>query len=238
MEVYRDGAQPSVQIVGKSVAGILRTVLTPINAIVAGIDKIKERFAERVEEKLVSVPQEQRLLPPPNVSGPVMLNYSLLGDVDTEQEELRDMYASLLASAIDPATSRKAHPSFASIIQQMTSTEAVLLKRLAQEPKRKWLAVELQRAAEGAEGFVTMGRVYEQPEGIRSDVTSAQLENLARLALIEIRFDTYATQGDYKQYLDAAKTGLPELADTMEMERGVYFLTMFGIAFVKACVRK
>lgn len=47
---------------------------------------------------------------------------------ESESEELSDMFASLMASAINPSTSETGHPSFAKVLSQMSPLDARVLK--------------------------------------------------------------------------------------------------------------
>jgi hypothetical protein len=66
---------------------------------------------------------DQRVEPAAYVAGPLLLSAALAAD----QSELREMYAKLLASAINASTATDIHPSFVGIISQLTSDEAKLV---------------------------------------------------------------------------------------------------------------
>jgi hypothetical protein len=123
VEVYKDIARPSAQAVGDTLGSVAQLVLRPLQFLVdkghAGLD----RLFESVDRRLVDVPIDQRVEPAAYVAGPLLLSAALVAD----QTELREMYAKLLASAINVRTATDIHPSFVGIISQLTADEAKLV---------------------------------------------------------------------------------------------------------------
>ena len=88
-----------------------------------------EKLASKIEKILHGVKQEDLQPPPPTIAAQASLQYALLGDSD-EAEILRDMFARLLAASMNKRESANVHPSFVSLISQLTSDEALLLKSI------------------------------------------------------------------------------------------------------------
>lgn len=125
-ELYHDMLQPAVREVGDGLATIAKMVkisLAPLEAGVWGYNQIKEWLSLRVTGILGKRNVTKVAKPPLSIAGPLVFQLLFAKD----EPELREMYASLLASAMD-SNNKSAHPSFVSIIQQLTPDEARVLK--------------------------------------------------------------------------------------------------------------
>ena len=115
--LYEDALQPTIQEVGKFVARIPRA----INAAFSGLDKwiLNKEYAidetkKLLAQKLADVDPEKIVEPEPYVAVPAIqaISYSM------NSEELRNLYANLLAKAMNSDTKDFVHPSFVEIIKQ------------------------------------------------------------------------------------------------------------------------
>ena len=130
--VYQVVVQPAAQEVGKALQTLAKTVhiaLAPVSALVWGHDQIKEFVSTKVTERLRNVPPENIISPKPNVAGPALESLRYTG----HEESLSDMYANLLATAMDSSTALGAHPAFVEIIRQLTPDEAKLVSLFLQD---------------------------------------------------------------------------------------------------------
>ena len=127
--LYEDALQPTIQEVGKFVARIPRA----INAAFAGLDKwiLNKEYAidetkKLLEKKLENVDPDKIVEPEAYVAVPAIqaISYSM------NSEELRNLYANLLAKAMNSDTKDLVHPSFVEIIKQMSPTDALILKEI------------------------------------------------------------------------------------------------------------
>lgn len=124
--VYQDLAQPAVQELGKALHTVTKTVhvaLAPVSILVWGYDQIKDFVSNKVTERLQNIPPENIVTPKANVAGPLLESLKYTG----HEESLSDMYANLLAAAMDKSTASGAHPAFVEIIKQLTPDEAKLV---------------------------------------------------------------------------------------------------------------
>ena len=76
-----------------------------------------------VEEKLSSIPQELIDSPKPRIAVPTLQNASI-----TEEREIRELYANLLANSMNKVVKNGVHPGFVEIIKQLSPDEAKILK--------------------------------------------------------------------------------------------------------------
>lgn len=232
-EVYRDMLQPAALQVGDGLATIAKAVkisLAPLEAGIWGYERIKEWLSIRVT-RILADRKTKKIAPPPlSIAGPLVFQLIFAKD----EPELKELYASLLSSAMDPIES-SAHPSFVSIIQQLTSDEAKVLKHIAQS-EGKWPSLSEDPVVEGTatESVWLQFKDWCDQAGVTYlDRADAYLDNFIRLRIfgMDIRNDAqFEPAGDnrYGTY-DASVSNL---------EYAFVELTAFGRLFLDACIEK
>jgi hypothetical protein len=127
-QVYSDVAQASVQEIGRSLHGVVRTALRPLNALVWTIDQATDWLVRSVSERL----SEKQLASYQIISPDPQLLYSVVQGVQASgadpASDLKYLYANLLTTAVEATTSGLAHPAFSEILHQMTSDEAKIVR--------------------------------------------------------------------------------------------------------------
>jgi len=123
VEAYHDIVSPSAKIVGETLANVTRLLIRPIDDAVARATDRRRQIAESVAQRMKGVPRDRWIEPAVNVAGPA-LQAALFTANDTP---LREMYARLLATAMDSQTADAAHPAYVEIIRQLTPDEARLV---------------------------------------------------------------------------------------------------------------
>ena len=121
--IYEDMVQPVAKQLGKSLETVgkaINVALAPVGILVWGYDKCQDFIQTKVADRLKDVPPEDIITPKPNIAGPAIEALRYTG----HEESLSDMYANLLASAMDKSTADGAHPAFVEIIKQLTPDEA------------------------------------------------------------------------------------------------------------------
>lgn len=124
--IYNDIGHPVLSEAGKTIA-------IPFKAInwlakLAGdycVDKMANttKLKGCVQKRIESIPDEELREPPKNIVVPAIISNSY-----TDSEELRLMYATLIANSMNKQQEHPAHPAFVEIIKQLTPSEALLLK--------------------------------------------------------------------------------------------------------------
>lgn len=233
-EAYRDLLQPSAREVGAGlmvVARAVRIALAPIEATVWGYDRIRDWLEVRLTAKLAMTPPENIVRSPGHISGPTVLNLHFAADED----ELREMYANLLATSMDRARVSAAHPAFVSIIQQLSSDEARILSAISSRE-----STDLFQEVLGSNGFPRSGGewLFSQWRSFCASLelqaeenADAYLDNLVRLRILETRISSEShynaafadRHGDYPPSVDQTTT-----TDVC--------VTNFGQQFIVTCV--
>lgn len=240
----------------QGLSSVLSVVFAPFNAIAAG-KELAKGLVKRVAAKLHDVPQEQKRLPAGSVSGPVLMSYVLLGESEDAEGELRDLYAGLLASAIDDQSASKAHPSFAHIIANMTAKEAKLFQALSEDNVDTWACIRVRekvfypikgleqygKNAPAETAFIPWGDYYDVPGPAVFDVAELgnAMLNLRRLGLIEIDFDaTIHDEGAYERLANALTRYFSDESvaeKEFDFEHGLARVSLLGYSFADVCLR-
>ncbi|MBN3207508.1 DUF4393 domain-containing protein [Pectobacterium brasiliense] len=242
--VYQDLIQPAAQELGKGLAVIAKSVnvaLSPLSVMVWGYEKIQDQFMPKVAEKLKNTKPEDIITPKPNVAVPAIeaLRYT------ADDESLSDLFAGLLASAMDKNKSSKAHPAFVEIIKQLTADEAKIITVIKDKRGIPLIDVVVFNHEAQSESFVysnlssfSFGEMLEQPQQF-----SSYVYNLCRLGLLEIpkeyvyldsnAYDVIINSGFWKRVSSAVE--LKE-NQTFHYEKKILTVTDMGRQFISVCI--
>ena len=195
--IYEDAIQPVAKETGKALQTVGRTVnaaLLPVRGLVWGIEQIEEFVQLKISKKLEDTPVDNICSPDPAVAGPALEALRYTG----HKESLSELYANLLASAMDKNTAKTAHPGFVEIIKNMSADEAKLLEYIMQNkvaPLVDIIRVSLKNKGETKvqELISTLGI----DAGLEhKELSSSYLINLERLGLVEIVRDGHLVKND------------------------------------------
>jgi hypothetical protein len=242
--VYQDTLQPAAKQVGQSLEVVAKTVniaLAPIKVLVWGYEKIEEFITTRVTEKLKNVPEEKITTPPPQVAGPAVEALRYAG----HDLNLRELYANLLASAMNKDTIHKAHPGFVEVIKNLSSDEAVLLKVFISNTQYPLL--DIKATLKDGSGYNIMSSNYSHLSKLvslaRPDLVPTYLNNLCRLGILEIPAMVHiSTPNTYEALetdrgLEATKMLIEDVMQrNLEFDRKLVRPTVFGQQFIQNVV--
>lgn len=197
IEATSKALQDNLSETVKETDGVLSTVVGFFNNVVLyPIKKANltfkyklEKFREDLEKKTSNIPVENLQVPPTMIAGPVLeaLKYTY------DEEELREMYENLLASAMDNRISNKAHPSFVEIIKQMSPLDSIVLKEIVNAQQLKCYNIVFTYE-ETTKKVYTYGMpdYFVEELAILGDIfaVSTSIINLERLGLIVIKDGT------------------------------------------------
>jgi hypothetical protein len=133
-ELYHDLLQPAVRETGQNLVPVAKAVgiaIVPLKAAVWGFDKVRDYLSVKVAARLATKAAGEIKTPNPIIAGPVIMGMAFT----SEAPHLREMYANLLAAAMHGPSEGLAHPSFATLIQQLCPDEALILRQLGKEHK-------------------------------------------------------------------------------------------------------
>lgn len=129
------GDSPNVRQAGNelgqtalTITKAINNVLMPLAAVNFAIDKAKIYFQKQFEAdlsaKLNEIPHENIVEPRASIVGPALQSLAFCHD----EVNLKEMFISLLAAAMDKSKASSVHPSFVEIIKQLAAEEAHLLR--------------------------------------------------------------------------------------------------------------
>ena len=216
--IYDDMLQPAAKELGKGFLTVAKTVnvaLAPLQGVVWGYEKIRDRFFPKIEERLKNVPPENIITPKISVAGPIMEALRYTGS----EEALSDLYANLLAASMDKATATSAHPAFTEIIKQLTPDEAKIIAMFPDEPSLPLIDMRRLSSLPGTEaGYSIVLRNYshigEMAGCEHMSLVPAYLDNLVRLGLAEIPNGSHYTSEDLysplenSEFIQSVKRGV------------------------------
>lgn len=119
--VYSDAAQPSVRVVGKSLAQCTSLFTTPVGRIA----EIFEKNIHRYLDKLEGIKEEDLVAPDTRVLVPVLEKLRF-----TDEEKVADYYAEILATASKKEHASKVMITFIEILNRLTADEILILEHI------------------------------------------------------------------------------------------------------------
>lgn len=120
-KIYDDLLSPMAKVIGEELANTAKTILAPVTIP----NKILSNHIESILKKCISGKKEEDLVVPKrNILIGVLqgINHNF------DQEEIRELFETLLERSIDRNTSSLIQPKFLEILKQISKDEAVLLK--------------------------------------------------------------------------------------------------------------
>ncbi len=193
-ELYRDLLQPASRELGKNLLTVARTIsiaLAPLEGATWGYDNIKEWLAVKLTRKLSKVLPENIQTPPMVIAGPTLFELHFVKD----ERELKEMYANLLAAAMNSEIANNVHPSFVQILKQLSPDEAKILKYFSDNPE--WYK-ECDEVTDGQnfpiEKSLTISDHFHEicklSGAVNPNNSDTYLDNLLRLKILDTAFET------------------------------------------------
>jgi len=238
--IYQDAIQPSAQQIGKSLETITKTVniaLAPIKALVWGYEQVEQFISSKVTEKLRGIPEENIITPIPQIAGPAVEALRYTGhDVN-----LRELFANLLANAMDKETAHSVHPSYVEIIKNISSDEAILLSAFITTKVYPIININ-SKYKDIKKGYRLIYPKYSHIDKIisltRPDLIPVYVDNLCRLGVLESPKGIFMTSENIYEplendsELDEIKKSIVESACEVSFDREIVRPTSFGSYFI------
>ncbi|MDI1450790.1 Abi-alpha family protein [Polyangium sp. 6x1] len=213
---------------------LIHDKLAPLHDLVWGVEKIRDWLNAALSERLAGSRPEDVQAPPAHIAGPVLLQLSFCAT----QEQLREMYANLLASAMRRHSADEVHPAFTQIVQQLSPDEAVILNKIAALPHQFRLSERVDDCGAHVDG-PDGEHISAQYERFCVDarvghpkLSDSYLDNLLRLKLLSE--ETWA-EGLYqpKRWTDHGAVQ----ASVRNITGRAIRLSAFGEQFLRVCAR-
>lgn len=246
VEVYKDALKPSVLPIGAILSYLPRTIRLAFSRwekwIVNGEESIR-LTAESLKDKLAQVPEDKLVEPEAYVAVPAMQQLLYCQD----NENLRDLYANLLASSMNIDKKWQVHPSFVDIIKQITPDEAKILNSMVDFKNNFMPLIDVQLYDKNSErkgghqlfitNFTNIGLdIIENKSNI-----CAYIDNLVRLKLLDIPATYHLTNNSKYIPLETHPILQEMIPDYYKSiydigyNHKVLQITNFGLIFKRVC---
>lgn len=219
-------------VVSDALAGMTERALRPIRLRVHEWRQTEERLKREIDERLAARGVTQPVSPEASVALPAVHAALFVGD------DLRSLFARLLATAMDPATAEEAHPAFVEFIKQLLPDEARLLS-VFRSPED---ALVVQVSSEWSQpGVEIRAVIQDEPLGDEARLDRPRrlklyLANLERLGLVQRK----PVFWDYPALVllerDTSDSVLMELAGTYEDSLEVIKAELDNAAWLRSYV--
>lgn len=243
--IYEDAVQPAAKVTGKSLETIAETVfvaLMPLRAIVWGANQFEGFIKDKVTSKLKNTDPEDIETPDPKIAGPAFESLRYTSDDD---KQIQDAYANLFANAMNRKNKGIVHPAFVEILKQFNARDLLISDAILQNSATPAIAINLKISDH--EGKRRIHRIVTLLGNQFTEISildiQVSIENLDRLGLLELKFDSILTAVDtYKTFDDLPIVSQTKTALTNSTE-GTYQQTNFAIhrtelgrRFYKVCL--
>lgn len=241
--VYADLAQPGIQSVGKALGTVLEFSTSFLLPLKLQNEKFKLNFEKRLNEykqKLEQIPDEKIQEVNPQIGTPLLEKLSY-----TTNDEIADLFTTLLTNASNSDAINKAHPAFIQMIERISCDEARIIKYL--KGKKDFIPYcSLKCFAKDGKGyyynFEKTTTLTVQVDLIFSNNIKVYLDNLVSLGVItDMNGSFKVDENIYKSIIEAHKINefkeawVPHLFSKVEIEKSYYQITDFGRLFIEAC---
>ena len=224
----------------------INNALLPLAAVNFAFDKARAYFSERFQrdlsEKAAAIPPQNVVEPKASVAGPTLQGLAF----SHEEPNLKDMYLSLLATAMDSRVAGSAHPAFVEIIRQLDAEEAYHIKGILQS--RTSLPIVQIRQVSSADGeyevlanhVMDLRKTDDMTTPAENDLLPAMVDNWIRTGLVHVTYDArltgegrYAWAEERPEYLRLRDQHQKD-AWQVQVQKGYIERTSFGRQFASA----
>ena len=161
----------------------INAVLSPLEQWVMQREYNIEETKKLLAAKLENVPTDDIITPPTYIAIPALQAISYCMD----NEELREMYAQLLTSAMNRETVDNVHPTYVEIIKQMSPYDARIFKKIVVKLIQPCVGFSYKNKKNSSSYPIQDIVAFEDTEKYPIVPTQIAIENLQRLSLIEVQ---------------------------------------------------
>lgn len=245
-DAYDDGGKPIVKPTGELVGLIPRAIkaaLAPVEKWILQREYNVEETKKLLEEKLKSVPPELIQPPEAHVAVPAFQYISYCMD----NEELRDMYANLLANSMNEVVKNGVHPGFVEIIKQLCPDEAKILRYMSAHNTIPTITLRYENEkGEGIAVVRNFSNVGELAQCESPFPINKYFDNMIRLGLLESSqtlssltdkrvYDPLRNHRHILPYVEQAALQATEYKKAT-FEEGYMRLSDYGKSFCEICL--
>ena len=211
----------------------INNVLLPIAAVNFAFDKARQYFAGQfqkdIADKTSDIPAESIVEPKASIAGPTMQGLAFTHD----EANLKDMYLSLIATAMDGRVASSAHPAFVEMIKQLDAEEAALIRGVLRSTEA--IPIVQLRAVDKSQGFRVLAthvlnlREDADQVPVENSRLAAMVDNWIRLGLVDVDYDKRLSGIDAYAWVESR----PEFARLRQLHEDVTWKVTFRMGFIE-----
>ncbi|WP_052421838.1 DUF4393 domain-containing protein [Paenibacillus sp. FSL P4-0081] len=242
-------SKPTTEL-GEGLGNLFWLVFSPIHAARNSLEPRINKFKEEIESKVAEIPSDRLVEPPLNIVGPTLeaAKYHI------EHDEIRNLFAQLIASSMDSEKQDLTHPSFVEVIKQLSPFDAKILSTLTQErnlPIASIVAYEDSDQTRISRSYsLLLDDIMPFPEMNleNSYHYRSAIQNIRRLSLINGDYDKKFEGADYYSVLDnhpileecinlySNTERFPWISGrSIDFKKGNWAFTVYGDMFINSC---
>ena len=246
-DVYSDVGKPIAKPTGELIGLVPRAIRAALSPLEKWVMQREYSIAETqklLELKLQNVSPELIEPPEPYIAVPALQYISYCMDCD----ELRDMYANLLANSMNKVVKNGVHPGFLEIIKQLCPDEAKLLDYIYQKGAFVGVPIIYIKVHKNTGGTLYVVNAFTdilELCGCEKPIDYEKyFDNLERLGLISCSNDVHFVNTEVYQslkhhpYILKSIENLEQKQEIKKVEliEGSLSLTKYGIDFCSICL--
>lgn len=231
---------PTAKNIGETLGGVSELLLSPINILTSWSNAYIRKFKQSIIDNVNKIPEENR--------DPSKLNLAMKTIEDSKyqiaNDDLREMFAKLVAASIDKNKSKNLSPRFSTILSQLSPSDAKLLKDLSFNTELP-IPTVIYTIDTGAKNYYPfldhyIGINYSKDNIVQNE---AGLDTLSSLGIIQIKdnfeiseehIQSFYKEMKYAEYPIKSFDGKAER--NIRIENGIIKFTEFGLNFLKAVI--
>ena len=240
---YDDGLHQAVVETGKLISLIPRAVnaaLSPIECWILGKEHNSKMVNQLLNESLKNADPEKIVPPAPYVAVPAIqaISYSM------DSDELRNLYANLLAKSIYSYTKDMVHPAYVEIIKNLSPLDCKVFQSIMEKETQEIGYYEMRLGTVGENSYTIILPCVTELTFASPIEISASLDNLSRNKLVVLEDFHYVDDGMYAcirstsayKALMASFKSRPNNKELRPYPKSIKS-TSFGKAFHNVCVK-
>lgn len=251
LDAIHPPVKKSSDIITNLLGFINETIDTALYIYKENLGYHKEKCHAKVKEKIDKIPKENLTTPDIGIIGETLenLKYNL------DKDYLVELYSNIIARDVDSRTKNGVHPTFVSIIKDLSYNDIKLLEAIYKYQNNDHIAVPIISLTIGSEN-TSMNKTFKNERyfieldnyNYDEHVFSISLENLVKLNLISLDFQQWLkNESIYENLKNKANLIYKPTFKLLEMiyececnieikSKGIFYLTNLGYALLNICL--
>ena len=233
---------PSAERFGQTLGTAVETfICNPLDDWIKKCGEKKKKKSKAAKERIITkieeIPEENRKDPDLSIVGPAIDQMKF----DLDKDDLVEMFANLISNSFD-SRAYGLHPAFASIISQLNTQDARLLKLLAKSyTALPIISVDVisTNSISPIPGYYSdCDRLREYKVETNAYSLESVIDNLERLKLAKLNSKVICFEDEYKRVREnpAFQQMFMNVKNSMRENKFRLELTSFGRIFTMACI--